>query len=422
MSKKRTDTVLIVNPTVAPAYLNEKFKEAGFFILACFTSKDIDYLIQPSLENRLFDEILFLTKSFEKDIEVILDVVETKQLNLCFAFSSSEYDLHYSDKIVHYFCPKYSNSPETSSWRCNKRAMNERLRLAGLRAAKQKVIADISDIKSSDIIGLEYPIVVKPSEGGGGSIGVSICSSLEEIQDYFRTINEQKWAHCYVPKEFLLEELLIGNEFIVDMVAWGSNFYLIGIYYAQKEVFGPYKICRHREFLRHDDPIAIALFEYCSNVLKSLDVQYGMMHVECMYTENGPVLIELNPRVSGVSGVLNYFAEALIGCDQGTSLIGLLNSSKDMLTQPCTAKHGVVFYLQNFGFNYHRINEELFKSVPSYLRHLVKIPSQLEKTYPKNLLDTVAFVILVGDSEQEVMRDLNHLKTLEASGVFFEQI
>jgi hypothetical protein len=58
--------------------------------------------------------------------------------------------------------------------------------------------------------------------------------------------------------------------------------------------------------------------------------------------------------------------------------------------------------------------------VPSYLRHIVKIPQQLEKSYPQNLLDTVAFVILVNDSEQEVNRDLARLKTLETEGAFFE--
>ena len=421
MNQQRKAAVLIVNPTVSPVYLNEKFKGAGFFVLACFTSQDIDYLIQPSLENGLFDEILFLTKSFEKDIESISEIIEAEQINIRFAFSSSEYDLRYSDQIVYYFCPQYANNPETSSWRCNKRLMNERLCKDGLYAAKQIVVSDANEINEID---LNYPIVVKPSEGGGGSIGVLICNSLQEIQEYFNTISEQKWAHCYVPQEFLLEELLIGKEFIIDMVAWDSKFYLIGIYYAQKELFGAHKICRHREFLKHDDPVALALFEYCSKVLQSLDVKYGMMHVECMYTENGPVLIELNPRVSGVSGILNYFAEALIGYDQGTLLLQLLNSSENVVVQPrpSFAKYGVVFYLQNFGFSYHEINEEFFKSVPSYLRHLVKIPQQVEKKSPTNLLDTVAFVILVGDSEHQVMNDLNHLKSLENSGAFFEQI
>jgi len=409
--------VLIINPTVSPVYLNERFKEAGFFILACFTSREIDYLVKPSLENKLFDSIIFLSKDFDKDVALISNIIREQGIEIKLALSSSEYDLRYSDKLAYHFCPNYSNNPETSSWRCNKRLMNERLCKNGTLAAKQRVIVDSNQL---DLEGFDYPVVVKPAEGGGGSIGVAICNSLEEIKHYFNTLDKQRWAHCYIPDEFLLEELLIGDEYIIDMVVWDSKCYLIGIYYAQKELHGAHKICRHREFLNHDDPIAIALFEYCSVVLDNLDVQYGMMHVECMVTKNGPVLIELNPRVSGVSGVLNYFSDALIGYDQASLMIQLMQSQEAIKPMQPTSKYGVVFYLQNFGHKYDKINEGLFKTVPSYLRHIVKIPQQLEKSYPQNLLDTVAFVILVNDSEQEVNRDLARLKALETEGAFFE--
>ena len=418
MNNHLVDSVLILNPTAAPFYLDEKFKKANLVTIACFTSTEIEYLIKPCLDGELFDYIIYLSKDFNDDIALINKTIEEKKLKTVLAFSSSEYDLPYSDKITHHFCPKHSNPPETSIWRCNKRFMNTRLCENGTPATQQKLVSNPNEIDWDD---LEFPLVVKPAEGSGGSIGVSICYTEDELKDYFNTLDQKKWAYCALPDQFLLEELLIGEEYIIDMVAWNSKFHLIGIYYADKEVHGAYKICRHREFLPHDHPIAKQLFEYCSTVLNNLDVQYGMMHLECMVTKDGPLLIELNPRVSGVSGVLNYFSEALTGHDQASSFIKLMQSQGEVSQSNRTdsLKYGVVFYLQNFGFKYNKIHEELFKEVPSYHRHLVKIPSQPEKTYPQNLLDTVAFVILVDDSPEQVQRDLKKLKKLEADGAFF---
>lgn len=420
MNGKLNDAVLILNPTSSPAYLHEKFNKAGWLTIACFTSRDIDFLIKPIVDNEIFDDILFLSKNFEEDVALIYQTLHEKNLSIVLAFSSCEYDLGYSDKIVHQFCPAYANNPKTSKWRNNKRFMNTQLCENGTPATKQILINNIEDINWDD---LQFPLVIKPTEGGLASIGVSICNSAEELQHYFDTLNQKKWGYFF-PDSFLLEELLIGDEYIIDMVAWNSKFYLVGIYFAEKEIYGEHKICRHREFLQHDHPIAKQLYDYCSIVLKNLDVQYGMMHLECIITKDGPRLIELNPRVSGVSGMLNYFSEAMIGHDQANLLIWLMNNQGDVIHNEILAnnKHGVVFYLQNFGFQYNKINEHLFKQVRSYQKHLVKIPYQLKASHPSNLLDTVAFVILVHDSREQVEKDLRWLKQSEAAGDFFEQI
>lgn len=415
------DTVLIINPTSSPVYLDEKFKSAGLFTIACFTNSDIDYLIQPTLKGKLFDCVIFLSRDFNQDLSLIEKTVKEKKLKIVLAFSSSEYDLAYSDRMAHFFCPDCTNFPETSEWRCNKRFMNTRLRDNDTPATKQLLVSNIKEIKWSE---LEFPLVVKPAEGGMGSVGVSICYSPEELKEYFKTLNQKKWGYCFTPDNFLLEELLIGDEYIIDMVAWNSQYHLIGIYYAAKETHGAHKICRHREFLPYEHSIAKQLREYCSTVLKNLDVRYGMMHLECIITADGPRLIELNPRVSGVSGMLNYFAEALTGIDQASHFIKLMQYKGGLPDENKTipTKHGIVFYLQNFGFKYDGINENLFTELASYRRHLVRIPCQLEKSYPTNLLDTVAFVILADDSRDQIEMDLKKLKNLEAAGAFFKQI
>lgn len=56
MSTHLTEAVLIINPTAAPFYFNEKFKNTNLITIACFTSTDIEHLIKPCVEAELFDD------------------------------------------------------------------------------------------------------------------------------------------------------------------------------------------------------------------------------------------------------------------------------------------------------------------------------------------------------------------------------
>lgn len=73
------------------------------FLLAFFTNNEIDYLIKPSLEGEPFDHVALLSGDFEIDVALINKVIQEKKLEIKLAFSSSEYDLYYSDKIAYYF-------------------------------------------------------------------------------------------------------------------------------------------------------------------------------------------------------------------------------------------------------------------------------------------------------------------------------
>lgn len=297
--------------------------------------------------------------------------------------------------------------------------MNVRLRENKTPASKQQLVSQLADVTWDEI---KYPIVVKPAVGGMGSLGVSICYSRSDIERYFEELSQKKWSFGFKPTEFLLEEYLNGEEYVVDMVAWKGKYFPIGIYFAAKEIYGDHKICRYRNFLPHETVLAKELFSYGSIVLKNLDVQYGMMHLECMNTKEGLRLIELNPRVSGSSGMLNYFSKLMTGTDQAETFINLFegNSPSPIAGSSKQLAEGVLFYLQNFGFKYNRVEEELFKQLPSYQKHIVRIPVQLKPSYPISLLDTVAFVILTHSSKTQVEKDLATLMQWEADGAFFK--
>jgi isocitrate dehydrogenase len=143
-----------------------------------------------------------------------------------------------------------------------------------------------------------------------------------------------------------------------------------------------------------------------------------------MLTKDGPRLIELNPRVSGVSGMLNYFSEELTGNDQASQLIKFMNNHKNSINekQDIPEKYGIIFYLQNFGFSYNGINESLFYSLGSYKKHLIKIHTQKEKKYPENLFDTVGFIILSNDSKKDVLLDVEKLRKWESTGEIYISI
>lgn len=411
-------TVLILNPIHSPAYLSEKFKRADFYTIACFTSEKIDNLTNPIIEKKLFDEFLFIDHNLDSAITKIQSILDSKKLDLRFAFSSSEFDLYYSDMVVQVFCPEYANDPKTSGLRCDKRLMNLQLQKNGTAAARQQVVDNISQI---DWNSLKFPLVVKPAEGGMGSVGVSICNTPTMLHRYFTDISRQRWGYGFAPDHFLLEELLIGQEYAVDMVVWKKNYDLVGVYSVDKITHRSHPIPHVRRHCPLESEAARTLAEYCKAVLSNLDVSTGMMHLECMITSAGPRLIELNPRVSGAHGILNYCSEILNGLDQANVLISHFegeNVARKQISHP--EKYGAIFYLQNFGFTYTRVYEEIFQSLPTYHRHWLNRPSQADAKFPENLFDTVAYIFLVSESKEQLEQDLQKISKLEKSGLCFD--
>ncbi|MFD5075688.1 ATP-grasp domain-containing protein [Streptomyces sp. NPDC058371] len=158
--------------------------------------------------------------------------------------------------------------------------------------------------------GFGVPVVVKPVQGSG-SLGVRLCSDLDEVAEHARTllaatVNERGVA---APRRILVEEYLSGPEFSVEV--FGTE----AVATVAKHV-GPLPVFVE---VGHDVPAALpaererALRETAVGAVRALGLGWGAAHVELRLEESGAKVIEVNPRLAG--GMIPELVRRACGID-----------------------------------------------------------------------------------------------------------
>ncbi|MER9275548.1 acetyl-CoA carboxylase biotin carboxylase subunit family protein [Mesorhizobium sp. M0643] len=163
---------------------------------------------------------------------------------------------------------------------------------AGVPIPAYRLAANAKDIKSSAAeIGL--PVILKPSVGAG-SIGVRLCRNVDEIAEYTASLLGAKDIRQSSPR-ILVEEFAQGPLYAVELM--GNEVVGVGI-----SDFGPPPHFVYRQFslpalLTDEEYNRIA--DASLSCLRALGLGWGPTGIEFRWTKNGPVVIEVNPRLHG---------------------------------------------------------------------------------------------------------------------------
>ncbi|OBP72196.1 hypothetical protein BAE42_15285 [Mesorhizobium loti] len=175
---------------------------------------------------------------------------------------------------------------------CDKFAQRQLLAQAGVSMPAYHLASDATDVESSAAkIGL--PVIVKPATGIGSS-GVRLCRNLDEVAEHTKYLLGGQHIWRSSPR-ILVEEFAQGIHYSVDIM--GNE--VIGIAAAD---FGPppHFVCREYiqpALLTDDERRRIAEISLCC--LQALGLGWGPTNIDLRWTEPGPVVIEVNPRLAG---------------------------------------------------------------------------------------------------------------------------
>lgn len=175
-------------------------------------------------------------------------------------------------------------------------------------AAHALVTTGAAAVEAVDRIGL--PVVLKPTDGSGSS-GVRLCTSREEAAAHAarllaRTHNERGMP---VARELLVEQYVVGPEFSVEVFG-RQPVAVVGKHLGAAP---------HFVETGHDVPASVpaaeteALAATAVLAVKALGLGFGAAHVELRSGPDGPVLIEVNPRLAG--GMIPELIRAATGVD-----------------------------------------------------------------------------------------------------------
>ncbi|TIN32325.1 MAG: ATP-grasp domain-containing protein [Mesorhizobium sp.] len=202
---------------------------------------------------------------------------------------------------------------------CDKFTQRQHLAEAGVPIPAYRLATTAADVESSAArIGL--PVILKPAVGSG-SRGVRLCRDIDELAEH--TANLFGGEHTWVsPPRILVEEFAQGPYYGSNMM--GNE--VIGIAAAD---FGPPP---HFVFRETIFPAQLSDYEHkriadvSLSCLQALGLGWGPTNIEFRWTKRGPVVIEVNPRLSG--GTAPQRIELAHGVDLITEHVKLVIGDK----------------------------------------------------------------------------------------------
>ncbi|RWO94857.1 MAG: ATP-grasp domain-containing protein [Mesorhizobium sp.] len=178
---------------------------------------------------------------------------------------------------------------------CDKFIQRQFLAQGGVSVPAYRLATNATDVESSAVeIGL--PVIVKPAVGSG-SMGVRLCRNADELAEHTTYLLGGKHVWRSSPR-IVVEEFAEGPLYYAEIM--GNE--VIGIGFAS---FGcpPHFVFREATFPAQLDADERAhLTEVSLSCLRALGLGWGPTYIEFRWTERGPVIIEVNPRLAGAPG------------------------------------------------------------------------------------------------------------------------
>lgn len=191
------------------------------------------------------------------------------------------------------------NSSETTYKRRDKFAQQEALKNAGLRYIKSRVVSSLDEaLAFFEETGCDT-VVLKPLSGAG-SVGMHICTNKSEITNCVLMELSNKDVFGSENKNLLIQEYISGIEFVVNTASSDGVHMLTDMWvYNKIKLNDEGNVYDYIKLLVDISPKHRNLVQYAFNVLDTVEFKYGPCHTEFMVDDKGPVLIEINPRLSG---------------------------------------------------------------------------------------------------------------------------
>ena len=412
----KKENIIVINAISSAANYIHDIRELGYnpICLELYVDEEGDrrnrdlYDKHYSIMVDALPETLQAEKSYEKTFEKV------KELDPILILPGNDDAIEWTTRM-RYELGLPSNNPENIKKMTDKQHMQEALKDANLRHIKSKVITSSEEVEKF-VSELDKPqAVVKPSYGTATK-GVCICKSKDEINDAI-SYNMEMFSN-QENTDILIQEYIGGEEYIINSICCrGHNRIVSAFYYKKDIVEGRGTIYDYTESIDETHPHFAELEEYNDKVLSAIGMEYGVTHAEYKVDENGPVLIEINCRVSGPSQKYALLDSVWGEHETALSVESYLNPEECIKKSRKPLKRKTPYIIKNI-IVYEEIYvkkakiEEAFKDLESF-QYAVSFGDN--KAYPKTIdLSTAGgFVFLTNRDEDKLWEDLKATKRVE---------
>ncbi|WP_296808116.1 ATP-grasp domain-containing protein [uncultured Methanobrevibacter sp.] len=313
------------------------------------------------------------------------------------------------------------NSIENLDAMTLKNKMQERLKENGLRYIRGKVISSVDEaIEFYDAENLSQ-VVLKPIYSAGSS-GVKLCSNKDEmINSIDEIFNNKQNYYGESINELLLQERIIGDEYIVNTVSNNGIHRVTLIWkYNKVRTHDGSILYDTAETVNHLNLGEAKMVEYAYQVADAIGIEYGPVHGEFMIDDNGPILIEVNCRPCG-GNMSAKFLDKIAGHHETDAIL-------DSYLKPVrfSEKRKERYRLYGHGaLKFFSVPHDIVAKSAPVINIGPKLKSYFKSTIEKNFdnavfyrktedLNTVGGVVyLVNESSEILHHDLDFLRNIE---------
>lgn len=296
MTLEKVNIVAIVDAYSSGNLLALEFKARGYDCVHVQSSPHIPALLVSSFKLNDFTANIIYHGCLE---QALSQLRETSPLAV---LAGSETGVALADALSEALGLK-SNGTKLSSCRRNKYDMAEQIRSQSLKAVRQLKASSLQSVmqwlKQNQV---NWPVVVKPLHSAA-SDGVFLCQNESELQQTFRLQCGEVNKLDLRNDELLVQEFLLGPEYIVDTVSCRGIHSITDIWRSVKisapQGNGSSFLYDYQALLPAQAQETAVLRNYIFQVLNALGIQYGPAHAEVILTKEGPVLVEVGARLAG---------------------------------------------------------------------------------------------------------------------------
>lgn len=185
-----------------------------------------------------------------------------------------------------------TNTLKVAEWVGNKNRMRELL--TAKHVGYSPKFFSVKEVQEVEKHTIDYPVIVKPDDGGG-SRGVSLVYSKDELIEALNLSFDNSRT-----KKVIVEEYVEGDEFSVEYISYNGKHYFLAI--TDKTTSGiPHFIeLKHHQPTKLSAEMAERVKSVVEKALTVLGISDSPSHTEVRINKNGePTIIEIGPRMGG---------------------------------------------------------------------------------------------------------------------------
>jgi len=411
---------LIVDPYGSGGKLvdsfKQKFKEDEEVAIVYIQSTPEPFSSMPVPAFEKYDDRIIFTGDMEAMIATI-----KKKYEVVAVLAGQEPGVELADALSEQLGLVSTNGTKKSAARRDKYEMVKAIAEAGLAAPKFIKSSDLSEILEWIPSNTDYPVVLKALRSAGTD-GVYISRNERELREAFAKLIGSTSIYDDVNNAILVESFLKGEEYVVNAVSKDGTHYVTDVWMYQKRFIPGHGNVYDKEMLQAADlPEIQQLIEYNAKVLDALQINNGPSHAEIMLTPEGPVLVEVGARISGVIHPALY--NACVGHNQidltidcyadADKFMGIVNKLPYILKQ-----HAMIVNLVYEGLpgKLERIDdtiETMIKSLPSVTELIIRIHEGETLNPTRTLVNSPARIFMKHTDEKQLQKDYETIQAVK---------